>query len=155
MRLLKPMDNIGYLPRTDWHLIWGKINISEQCCQIRNIYGMFTPGSSHWLLWNWMFEKTNTRFLAFVSTFVYLNLINDIYKMVDVVLASTILWNVKKNKWKWKIIQKKRREETKVKRVFLSLTFAMNLALYQVHWFVPSFLSKRCSQWGPLSIAGE
>lgn len=107
VRLLKPMDNIGYFPRTDWHLIWGKINISEQCCQIRHIYGMFTPGSSHWLLWNWMFEKTNTRLLAFVSTFVYLNLISDIYKMVDVVLASTILWNVKKNKWKWKIIQNK------------------------------------------------
>lgn len=27
--------------------------------------------------------------------------------MVDIVLASTILWNVKKNKWKWKIIQNK------------------------------------------------
>ena len=106
VRLLKPMDNIGYFPRTDWHSIWGKINISEQCCQIRNIYGMFTPGSSHWLLWNWMFEKTNTRLLAFVPTFVYLNSISDIYETVDIVLASTILWNIK-NKWKWKIIQKK------------------------------------------------
>ena len=59
--------------------------------------------------------------------------------MVDIVLASTMLWNVKKNKWKWKIIQK-RKQETKVKRVFLSLNFAMNLASYQVtlvHSFIP------------------
>ena len=32
--------------------------------------------------------------------FVYLNGISDIYEMVDIVLASTILWNIKKNKWK-------------------------------------------------------
>ena len=38
VRLLKPMDNIGYFPRRDWHLVLGKINISEQFCQIRNIY---------------------------------------------------------------------------------------------------------------------
>lgn len=60
--------------------------------------------------------------------------------MVDIVLASTMLWNVKKNKWKWKIIQKKEaRDQSKKSLPITELCHELGFIPGNTGSFVPSF----------------